>query len=378
MTTKRTRTPSKRFPAVYWYETDRGRLWGATVELEPDWRTGKRITKRKQGFRTQDEAREWRIAEQDKRRRGDTLEPSMLPFGLYCEEWLAGLTMRPRSLVTYQGRIAHITKRIGDVPLSRVTTAMLDRVYAEMIAAGYAASTIRDAHSAVRVALRRAVNHRLITVNPAEFARPPEAKRTAPVTWTPDQMRAFLATAADDPGWGLLFRFLSETWARIGEAIDLRWDAVDLDAATIRIERTITLDSQRQRVSGTPKTSAGRRTIPISRELADWLRRHKDQQRFRGRGTDLVFPARHGGWLQQITVAQALRRMCERAGVPLVTPHGLRHIGGSLAYADGVSLKVISERLGHSSMTVTASIYISADVHQHRSAADQIGRMLGS
>jgi integrase len=158
--------------------------------------------------------------------------------------------------------------------------------------------------------------------------------------------------------------------------IALRWSAVDLDAGTVRIEQTITRNAAGERVATSPKTAGSRRTIPISSELVTLLRQHRDRQRFIG-APDLVFPApRTGTWLQQPAIQHALERACVKAGVPRISPHGIRHSGGSIAYRNGMSIKVISERLGHSSMAVTMGVYVHTSEDEHRTAADKVAALL--
>jgi integrase len=189
-------------------------------------------------------------------------------------------------------------------------------------------------------------------------------------------MGAFLAATAADPFWHVVFRFMAETWVRIGELSALRWDSVDLVTATVRIEEAVTRDSNRKRTTGTPKTAKSRRVLPISRELTDLLRAHRDRQRFTG-GSDLVFPGqRSGQWMQQPAIAGALLKYCRTAGVPEITPHGLRHIGGSIAYMSGMNLQLVSERMGHSDPAFTARIYMHTDQTSHRVAADEFARLL--
>ena len=364
---------------TYWYLTKDGKRWGATVERERDWKTGKRVPLRKHGFRTQKEAMEWRVAEQDKRRRGDTVEPSMLPLGQWCDQWLAAQTIdkRPKSVITYRNRLALVTERIGSIPISRVTPEALNGVYADLLSRDYAPGYVGDVHRTIKAVFQRALENQMIVRNPAAVARPPANDRGERPSWTGDELRRFLDATAQDEPWGLIWRFIAETWVRVGELIDLRWDAVDLDAKTVRIERTITVNAKRQRVSSVPKTVGSRRTIPVSAELATLLRHHKDRSRFGTGHTDLVFPApRTGGWLQQPAIGYALEQACEKAGVLRLTPHGIRHTGGSLAYADDVPLKIISERLGHANATITHNIYVHTDRDQHRAAAEQIGDLL--
>jgi integrase len=385
----RQRKPS-RLSGVYQYTVRDGKKWGATVEQERDWQTGKRRTVRKHGFRTQDEAHAWRVEQQDKRRRGDTVEPSMVPLGQWASDWLAmQRDKRPKSVIAYASRLTHLTDVLGAVPLSRVTPAMLDRLYGAFQDRGYKPATIQGFHRTYKTLFQRAVDQRLIAHNPAALVRPPSGGSKQPTVWTADELRQFLAVNGGDPYWGLIWRFMAETWVRVGELIALQWDAVDLEAGTVRIDRTITLDRDKTRMAGPPKSKAGRRTIAISRGLVDALRQHRDRQRFLPltsavqkwttvvHRSDLVFPGqRTGSWLHQPAIADALKVACHKAGVPVLTPHEIRHTGATIADREGVNPKIISQRLGHSDVATTLRLYRHTDADEHRKAADQIGALM--
>jgi integrase len=90
-----------------------------------------------------------------------------------------------------------------------------------------------------------------------------------------------------------------------------------------------------------------------------------------------VFPAANGEMLYPTRVRDGLMRACEKAGVPYPKVHGLRHTGGSLAYARrSVTEKAIQERLGHSKLATTQDIYLHTEAAQHRELGDLMGELL--
>jgi integrase len=180
-----------------------------------------------------------------------------------------------------------------------------------------------------------------------------------------------------------VWRVLAETWIRIGELIDLRWDAVDYARGEIRVDRSI-----RAIPGGTTsaegKTPAAKRTIPISTDLVAWLRRHEDGQRFRARqlgeswsGERYVFPSAIGTHLSSSQVNRNLASDCKRLGLPHITAHEIRHSGASHAHDAGVSPKTLSMRLGHADIATTLRIYSHPSADEHRKLSDRIGEMYG-
>jgi integrase len=78
------------------------------------------------------------------------------------------------------------------------------------------------------------------------------------------------------------------------------------------------------------------------------------------------------GWV----LSTNLRRASELAGVPVLTVHGLRHAGGSIAHNAGVPLAVISARLGHADPSITARVYMTHDADQADALGDQMAALL--
>ena len=151
---------------------------------------------------------------------------------------------------------------------------------------------------------------------------------------------------------------------RRGELLGLRWRDVDLLMATISVTQSL------QRLYGgefslrEPKSSRSRRLIPMPPSLAILLRRHKeDQERqrtllgFVPRENDLVFAHLDGSPLDPSTVSQTFGKISRNAGLSNVRFHDLRHAHASLMLRTGADPKVISERLGHSSIAITMDIY---------------------
>ena len=91
----------------------------------------------------------------------------------------------------------------------------------------------------------------------------------------------------------------------------------------------------------------------------------------------LVFSGRNGRMWHGAELNQSLRRLCKRIDLPFIGVHGIRHTGGSLAYADRWPTKLISERMGHESAAFTESLYLHTDAAQHRDLAERMGELLG-
>lgn len=158
--------------------------------------------------------------------------------------------------------------------------------------------------------------------------------------------------------WRELTEFLTLSGLRIGEALALDIDDIDLKALKITVSKTYDVNNA---VTTTPKTYTSTREIDIQPELADVCRRiqsraRRDRIRY-GFRSALYFCGKDGGPLAYDAYRQYLHDVSLRVLGRKITPHTLRHTHTSLMAAAGVPLDVVSRRLGHSSSKITRDIY---------------------
>jgi integrase len=156
-----------------------------------------------------------------------------------------------------------------------------------------------------------------------------------------------------------LWALLAATGVRRGEALALRWADVDLEAKRIAIRRSLTPDLRFEE----PKSGSAR-TLGLDERTAMVLREHRRHQAAErlamGRAYaehDLLFANHLGEPLHAGSISQQFAVRVRRAGVPKLRMHDLRHTHASLMLAAGVHPKVVSDRLGHSSISITLDLY---------------------
>ena len=234
----------------------------------------------------------------------------------------------------------------------------------------FAPYSVKVTRASLSACFAAAVNLGLVSRNPVKSTTPIRLDRGRKDVWSPEQVRALLTVTQDDEQWGVVFRLLAETWMRVGEACGLRWGDIDFAAGTVRVGRTMRLESDGWIVGDDPKTRAGVRTIPVSPVLVDMLRQLKDRQRFRSM-LDTVLDTNPD------RVRDRLYRICRDQGWERAGPHMLRHAGATMAAAAGMEPRVMQERLGHSHISMTLSRYVHPNQEAHRQAADAVARLLG-
>lgn len=308
-----------------------------------------------------------------------------LLLGSYLEEWLAAKrSLRASTRQSYRSHLdLYLLPRLGHVKLQELRPHHVDRFFAE-VAGGtrkpLSSASLHRLHATLRSALATAVKRRLISHNPASHVELPSRERVSEIVWTVEDVHRFLTYAADDR-LAALYRVAVVAGLRRGELVGLRWIDVDLEAGAIRVAQQVVQLGKELHV-GRPKTRSGERLIAIDPATTTLLAAHREQQlREReawGAGwheTGHVFTYQDGRVLQPGYVTQKFRRDAEWAGLPSIRFHGLRHTSASLALAAGVPMKVVSDRLGHSTTTITADLYSHVLPAVARDAANAIGAL---
>lgn len=299
--------------------------------------------------------------------------PSGLTLRQLAQRWLAteARHWKPRTLADYQRVLGqYVFPSLGGVRLTHLTPDRLQQVL-DSIPGRAASQTARVLHRLFAVAVRWGY----LSENPCDRLVLPRYQPPRPALPALDDLKRLLGVCltSHDPGAPLVGVLLL-TGLRLGEALALRWDAVDLDRALVRVERSGQW-LRGQWVETTPKTVNGHRCIPLGDLGVQLLKRQRAlvaERRLRAgpawQDWGLVFPSQTGKPQQESVVLAAVRRCCQQAGIPRLTVHQLRHAHASLALAAGVPLPDVSRRLGHATPAITSGIYSHAVSDGHRVA----------
>lgn len=343
---------------------------------------GRRIERRRSGFETKGQADRELTEVVTSLHEGSFVAKTDKTLGEYLiETWLPATAPPQVKPETWQDRARnleqHVVARIGGIRLQELNAAHVNRLYADLLKegrvreeGGLSPTTVRRIHAILRKALNDAVRWSLLEANPALSADPPPAKvvkasrRRSMNVWTGHQLRAFLHANRDHPHHSL-WLFAATTGARRSEVLGLRWADLDLDRGTAHLHQTLVLsESGEYAPLEEQKSSTSARTIHLAERTIDaLLKRCVAQEKLRGAaGTrwqdhDLVFTRDDGRWRDPRAVTQAFRRAVRSTDVPYVRFHDLRHTHATLLLKAGVNPKVVSERLGHSSVACTLDTY---------------------
>lgn len=284
----------------------------------------------------------------------------------YLRRWLVECksSLSPRSYERYAGIIEkNLIPAFGSIPLTGLRPEHIQRHYANMVAKGLAARTVRYDHIVIHSALRTAVKWQLVSRNVADAVEPPKPKHSEMQTWDPHEVVQFLKAAKMTP-YHVLFYAALYTGARRSELLGLSWRHVDLLYSQINIERGLYWTKSEGYVFTQPKSTKSRRTIALSPSLVSLLREHKEKQEDARllaekpmTEDDLVFAHPDGSPLFPNSVSRAWNLLARKAGVKVIRFHDARHTHATLLLRQGAHPRVVQERLGHSSIATTLDIY---------------------
>jgi integrase len=360
------------------YQLPDGR-WCAAISLGKD-ADGKRLRPRKIR-KTKRDAQDALMKLQREHASGARIESRGMTVAGFLEDWVEN-TVRParreNTYVSYEKTCRlHIIPRIGHLRLADLRPSNVQALYAELERSRVGARTRSYVHAVLKTALRRALKWGYIASNPCDAVDRPRAERRKMRTWTTEQARAFLAAAEQDR-LHAMYVLAIVTGLRQGELFGLHWSDFDPDLSSVFVQRAL-VQSAGKVYDDEVKTPAGRRRIDLPPVAIAALRRHRERMRADGLGdVARVFCNRLGGPLR---ISNLYRRdfvpLIERAGVPRVTFHEMRHTCATLLLAAGEHPKVVQERLGHSRIAVTLDTYSHVLPSMQHAASIKMQALLG-
>ncbi|MGE5415889.1 MAG: tyrosine-type recombinase/integrase [Acidobacteriota bacterium] len=233
-------------------------------------------------------------------------------------------------------------------------------------------------------AMDQAVKNQIIARNPCDAVTKPKKTKTEFMPWTTEQTNTFLKAMRGTR----LFPLYMVAWGaglRRSEILGLQWTDLDLKKGSLTVNRSLV------RVKGDkpykfqdPKTKKSRRTIPlpeqVTKALDVWKKRlAAEELAFPGKDfntLNLVFCNEAGEPMNPEYISRAFKRDLESVGLPEIRFHDLRHGHATQLLELGEDITVISNRLGHSTITLTADTYSHVRERMQRDASNKLGKVL--
>ena len=346
--------------------------WAIVLDLGRD-ATGKRRQKwhAVKGTRREAETELTRLL--NELRTGEYVEPSKMAVSDYLDRWLRDYA-KPRVAPKTYERYSQIVEKeikpeLGQHALAKLRPLHIQAFYAKALSegrkdgtGGLSPQTVVHFHRLLHKALDQAMRWQMLPRNPASAVEPPRPQRK--------QMRAL-----DENETATLLRLVSGTrlympvllavtgGLRRGEILALRWQDMDLESGRAVIMRSLEQTKDGLRIKS-PKTERGRRTVVLPRYSLDALLTHRAEQAKRKLALgpsyadlELICAKLDGAFWPPDSLSSAFAGVVRRSPLTHFRFHDLRHTHATQLLKAGVHPKIVSERLGHSNISITLDTY---------------------
>lgn len=289
---------------------------------------------------------------------GGITSAGKMTVGNLLDQWLdskARLEVAPTTFARYKSLAEnHVKPRLGRVKLSIVTTLHVQALLSAMEKNGVGAETRRYTLQILRTAFNVARKWKVAVSNPCDDVSPPKVVRREISPLQLEQAQALL-TATGRHRLHALFVLAIATGLRQGELFGLQREDIDLKEGVITVRHSLEEISGRLRLKQ-PKSKSGRRQVTLPPIAVTAMETYLENHPIDG---EALFTDTDGKFLRKSNFERRVwKPLREAAGIPAsVNFHDLRHTSASMLIRAKAHIKVIQERLGHSTVRLTMDTY---------------------
>ena len=272
----------------------------------------------------------------------------------------------------------HVLPRLGGTSIQSVRPLHIQTALNDMEASGSSGRIRQMVHNVLKQAFNYALRLELVSVNPVVAVRRPRAEPSEMHPFTREEAQLFTQAVKGYPLQALYLMALS-TGMRQGELFALSWRDLDLERKLVRVTKSLTRTKDGFEIKEV-KTRHGRREIQLPQFVVTALKEHRKQMLASGLiGSDFVFCNKRGGPLDKNNILnRSFYPLLKQANLPRIRFHDLRHTTATLMLAEGISVKVVQEMLGHSSPRITLEIYAHVIPSMQKEAVQRIEALFGA
>lgn len=368
----------------------RGSGYQIIVDMGRDPVTNKRKQKSVGGFKKKIDAEKALAQLITKIERGEHFETQNMELSQYLQHWLityAKVNVAPSTYIRYTQFVTIITDKIGTIELSKLKPLHIQNFYNNLISENRLSnSTILKVHRLLHLAFKHAIGWQTMLINPCQSVQPPRAEKIEMTVWDIDSVNYFLDSIKESTIFIAVVIAL-QTGMREGEISALKWENIDFDHKMIYVTHSL------QRIEGqlvrkVPKTKKSIRPIAMIQNTINILQEHADEQEkiksesdgYCDSGFVIAWPDGRPYDPHYISkkFAQIIKSINKelknnnKKELPVIRFHDLRHTHATLLLKQGVNPKIVSERLGHSTVSITLDLYSHVLPNMQKEAAQKL------
>lgn len=304
----------------------------------------------------------------DKMKTKDIKDTRHLTLEGYLEQWLKvkEASLQPNTHDNYAMYIrTHINPAIGSIILSKLKAIDIELFYAKECKK-YKGTTVLQIHRILRKALSYAYMNKMLIENPTDFVEAPKkGERFVPDIYSADEvlkLKDIVKGTIDE----LYVVLASGVGLRLSEILGLQWNDIDFDNKTIFIRRAVVKSMTHGIVSKPTKNDSSMRIISIGDNiislLKEWKTKYPD--------SDSVINQYNAN-----TYSGHFKLLLKKHHLRHIRFHDLRHFNATYMMDNGVSDKIASSRLGHSTVQITRDIYQHMTRRKDEEAASKLDQL---
>jgi integrase len=293
------------------------------------------------------------------------VEDKKIALEAYLKDWLQ--SYKPNvSASTYKryGELLNtVIKNIGKIDLLKLKPLNIQSFYSKLLnETTLSKSTVLKIHRTLNLALKQAVAWNMLIANPCSNVKAPRPDKVEMNYWTEEQLKQFLYDCRNERLY-LHIALAAGTGMRLGKICALKWECVDTKKGEIIVRRSVR-KVNRTLIIKEPKTRSSNRKIKIADDLNDLLKIHRKRQekliQDNGRFNDPDY------------ISKNFHLILKNYDVPMIRFHDLRHTHATILLLHDVAAKVVSERLGHSTISITLDTYSHVLPNMQQAAAEKL------
>ena len=344
-------------------------LWVGRITLP----NGKKKTKYN---KKQSVVKDWLLENRNQLRQGILPADDTVTVGEFMSNYMETVgkqTLRPTTQIMYNSYLrTHIVPELGKIKLKDLRPDHLQTFYKQKLDQGLSKRTVQIIHGTIRRSLNQAVAWQLIPRNVCSLVHAPRPDKKPAAFYTKEQLNTLL-DAVKGERWELIYILLVYGGFREGEVLGIHVEDCDMVNHIINVRHQV-ITVKGGMIIGEPKTKTSRRAVTLPAVAYDALKVHLEQlQRNRG----LIFTTSSGRPISPRNFIRHFKKTVRDANLPDLTVHGIRHSHASLLLSAAVNPKIVQERLGHSSITLTLDTYSHVIPSLQQEAARKLDDLMG-